>query len=135
VVWSGGQVLSERLLIDTHVFIWLATSDPQLSRRVRDLLFSGQAEAWISVVSWWEIVLKQSRHKSFRLPEPFEAILSRTPLRRLDLAFDIPAYVERLPPVHGDPFDRILVAQAQRDDFTLVTCDGDIPEYPVKTFW
>ena len=121
-------------LIDTHVFVWLATADRRLSKRVRDLLFSGNDEVMISVISPWELVLKQ-RNTAFRLPEPFEVLMARTPLVPLDLAFGTQRLVASLPDIHADPFDRMLIAQSLLHGLTLITGDEQIWKYPLDTFW
>lgn len=123
-----------KLLIDTHVFIWLATDDQRLSKAVRDRLGSPGEDIYLSVVSRWEIGLKQ-RSSDFHLPLPFALLMERSGYRGLGMEFDVPALAERLPEIHADPFDRILIAQALFHDLTLVTADKTIHHYPVPTFW
>ena len=121
-------------LLDTHVLVWLATGDKRLSRAVGELLTTPDIAIFVSVVSEWELVLKQ-RTSSFRLPVPFDLLVERSTFACLDLAFGTPRLVESLPAIHDDPFDRILIAQALYHGYTLVTRDGTIRKYPVPTFW
>ena len=123
-----------KLLIDTHVFIWLATSDTRLSTRATDMLLDPANAVMISVVSRWEIVLKQ-RSTDFRLPVPFDFLVQRSGFMPLNLEFGVPAIAETLPDIHADPFDRMLVAQALASELTLVTADKTVRRYPVSTLW
>ncbi len=88
---------------------------------------------WISVVSGWEYGLKRSRYPH-QLPEPFERMLMHD-YQPLDLTFGLHRYAEDLPAIHNDPFDRMLIAQALKNDLTLVTADKIVRSYPVPTFW
>jgi len=123
-----------KLLVDTHVLIWLATGDKRLTRRAAETLSDPDQEVFVSVVSRWEIALKQ-RTANFRLSLPFDRLLSQSGYKGLDLAFDTPSLLDDLPDIHRDPFDRILVAQALLHDLTLVSGDQQIRRYPVPTLW
>lgn len=123
-----------KLLIDTHVFVWVATGDRRLSDPVKEALFDPDHEVFLSVVSRWEIVLKQ-RNLDFHLPEPFDRLMARSGYEPLDFSFDTPRIIEDLPDIHGDPFDRALVGQALLHEMTLVTRDKILLQYPVPTFW
>ena len=120
-----------RFLIDTHVAIWLLNGDRELDQRVAELLEDPKNEIFISAASIWEAEIKKA---SGRLPWPDDA------LARLDadgigivemLTVDAVA-AARLPAHHGDPFDRMIVAQARRLDLTLVTRDRNIRKYDVR---
>ncbi len=121
-------------LLDTHSFVWLVTRDKRLSPAVIDLVADPENEIFLSVVSRWEIVLKQRRDPGL-LPEPFERAFSRSSFRALDLAFDVPEYLANLPFHHHDPFDRLIIAQALVAGLTLVSRDGIIQKYDVPIFW
>jgi len=123
-----------KLLIDTHVLIWMATGDKRLTRRAADTLSDPDQEVSVSVVSRWEIALKH-RTPGFRMSVPFDRLLRQSGFQGLDLAFDTPSLIEDLPDIHRDPFDRILVAQALLHDLTLISGDRQVRRYPVPTLW
>lgn len=120
-----------RLLLDTHLLIWLAEDDPRLSVRARELIGDPGAEVFFSVASLWELAIKASLGKSdFQV----DASLLRTTLLEngfLELAI-LSAHavaVARLAHIHRDPFDRLLVPQAQIEDLTLLTVDSKVARY------
>ena len=121
-------------LLDTHTFIWLATRDRRLSRAVIDLTADPANDICLSVISRWEIVLKLRRDPKL-LPEPFEAAFARSSFGSLDLAFDVPSHLAKLPYHHNDPFDRLIVAHAMSSGRRLVSRDGNIQKYDVPIFW
>ena len=121
------------LLLDTHVIVWLATGDPRLPSRVRDYVADYDGPLCVSVVSGWEYGTKRAtRPRQFR--ETFEELLMPD-YRRLDFSFDLHVHAERLPPIHRDPFDRMLIAQAVGGSMTLLTADKAVRGYPVSTHW
>jgi len=123
-----------KLLLDTHCWLWAEREPKKLGPRTRALLTNLEHEVYLSVASAWEIVLKVSKEK-LRLPSD-AATYVRSRLRRshilaLDISLDHVLALSSLPILHRDPFDRILVAQAQTDGMTLVTADREIPRYNV----
>ena len=125
-----------RYLLDTNVLIYLLASPAELSSEARRVLET-EPFLLVSKASLWEIGIKQSIGKlklMLSIPEIerqcFERNIQVFPVRS--------AAIERLkslPAIHKDPFDRILVAQAQEDGLTIVTSDRIIPQYPVQTIW
>jgi PIN domain nuclease of toxin-antitoxin system len=122
------------LLLDTNVLIWLATNDRRLSQRVVDRLTRGSDVLFVSVISGWEYGQKRAR-KPDELPRAFDQLVAGLPHERLDFVFDCHRLAEQLPPIHRDPFDRMLIAQAMHHDLTLIASDANIARYPVATFW
>jgi len=122
------------LLLDTNVLIWLVSNDRRLSRRVIDRLSLGKDRLYVSVLSAWEYGQKRSR-KPDELPRTFDQVVAGIPHERLDFTFDCHRFAEQLPPIHRDPFDRMLIAQALQHDLTLVASDKQIAKYAVETFW
>jgi PIN domain nuclease of toxin-antitoxin system len=124
-----------RLLLDTHTFLWFVTRNDKLSAGWRDLIRDPDNAVFLSVVSVWEAVIK---HAAGKLPmdEPPEEYLPRDRERHgiISLPFDEDTirFLARLPSIHKDPFDRILIAQALQHDLTLLTVDADVRAYPVK---
>jgi len=121
-------------LVDTCAFLWLASDDRRLSRTALTTLTDPSAEIYLSVVSRWEIALKQHR-PDFAIFEPFDMMLARSTFRGLDLGFTVPRHLANLPWIHKDPFDRLLVAHAIDAGLTLITSDDDVRKYPVRTLW
>lgn len=124
-----------KLLLDTHVFIWMHGNPDRLSKRARGLLVDADTELFLSVVVTWELGIKIARER-LTLPEPLEAyVISRAQRSRMSwLTIDLPHVLEAvaLPPHHGDPFDRMLVAQARAEGLTLLTADPAIARYDVE---
>ena len=121
-----------RLLLDTHVLLWLAGASERIPKPVHQAIVDAD-ERCVSLASAWEYSAKRARFPD-RLPKPFEALLGPD-FRTLDCAFGLYRYAEELPPIHYDPFDRMLVAQALELGLTLVTADQLLKRYPVATLW
>ena len=123
-----------RLLLDTHVFLWYISADPQLPVPFRDAIRDPANEVYLSVASVWEAVIEYALGKlplpeapSRYLPQQREAHRIETlPIEEAALA-----PLAGLPPLHRDPFDRILIAQAIQHGLTLVTVDDAVRAYPV----
>jgi PIN domain nuclease of toxin-antitoxin system len=120
-----------RLLVDTHLLLWSAASSRRLPKEVRGLLEDAANEVYFSAASLWEIVIKSSlRRTDFRA----DVALLRPALAGMgfaELAVS-GAHAERLaslPPIHKDPFDRMLVAQALSESLTLLTNDRLLGRY------
>lgn len=124
-----------KLLLDTHVFIWMHGDPDRLSRRARDLLVDADTELHLSVVVAWELGIKLARER-LTLPEPLdEYVTTRARRARMSLlSIDLGHVLEAvtLPPHHADPFDRMLVAQARAESLTLLTADTWITRYDVE---
>ncbi len=126
------------LLLDTSALLMLARNDPRLPSRVTSVVATYPGDVYASVVSLWEIGLKASLGK-LALPMSaerfFMACVQKMELRPLDLDVRAAAQSEALPLLHRDPFDRMLVAQAQSLGAVMVTNDADIARYPLRTIW
>ena len=128
-----------RVLLDTRTFLWWTSErGARLSERGRDLLGDGLTGVSFSVVSAWEIAIKVGAGRLV-LPNATERYV---PDRVRHHGFDmLPielSHVFRsgsLPPIHGDPFDRLLVAQAQIEGIPILTADPAISRYDVETIW
>lgn len=122
-----------RLLLDTHLLLWAAASSKRLSREARGLLEDGRNDAYYSAASIWEIAIKTSlRRKDFRVD--LAALLATLPamgLIELPVTAAHAAGVTTLPPIHRDPFDRLLIAQSIAEPLTLVTNDAILERYRV----
>jgi PIN domain nuclease of toxin-antitoxin system len=120
----------------THVFLWFITGNNRLSQKFLDSIRDTNNQVYLSVVSVWEAVIKYHLGK-LPLPHPPESYLPRQ--RSLHQVVSLPldeASVTRLanlPPLHRDPFDRILISQAIEHNLTMVTVDPAILDYSVAT--
>jgi PIN domain nuclease of toxin-antitoxin system len=127
-----------RAILDTHAILWWVTNNPQLSQTVRDIIADSDNTLYLSVASSWEIIIKFNTGK-LPLPEPpTQFIQSCLSVNRFEsLAIDLPhvLQINTLPNHHKDPFDRILIAQAQVENIPILTVDRMIIEYPVQTIW
>ena len=120
-----------RYLLDTHVFIWLVTRRSRLSREVDAVIIDPANQVFVSIASIWEISIKVGLDKMQPLPGEPEELMRMTGLIQLDINVDHAKQAGRLPLHHRDPFDRMLIAQAQVDGLTLITDDRRIQHYDV----
>jgi PIN domain nuclease of toxin-antitoxin system len=126
-----------RILLDSHALIWWATDDPMLSDRARRAITQG-SEVLVSAASAWEIAIKVNLG---RLPSAMDLIadFERTLKSRGFLVLDITAEhgirAGLLPGPHKDPFDRMLIAQAQAENLPIVTNDAIFDGYGVRRLW
>lgn len=127
-----------RALLDTHTFLWWNDEPERLPKRVFELITSDQDEIWFSAVTAWEIAIKHGKGK-LDLPESPEVyVRSRVALdyfSPLPIDVDHAIHVASLPPIHSDPFDRLLVAQAQLERLAVLTSDPNIARYDVEVVW
>lgn len=123
-----------RVLLDTHAALWLLTGDRSLGPGATEAIEDPSVVVLLSAASVWEVAIKRGSGK-LDAPDGFATTLvggGAVPLP-VDLAHA--ARVEHLPDHHRDPFDRLLVAQAQHEGLTLVTRDPLIARYDVATVW
>lgn len=95
-----------RVLLDTHAFLWWISDDPRLSALAREVIANPGNAVLVSAVSAWEIAIKSALGRVFHLPRH-----------------------------HRDPFDRLLVAQAQVEGIPIVSGDREVADYPVEVLW
>lgn len=120
-----------RLLLDTHIALWAISDDPGLSGAARALITSPENEIFVSSATIWEISIKHSLARSNMPVSGREALtyFQESGYRLLSISPEHAAVVETLPPLHADPFDRILVAQALSEPLRLVTHDAQVARY------
>ena len=126
-----------KILFDTHSFIWWGSEPERLSLSAKQLLADSEHEYFLSVISIWEILIKQMSEKlSLRVPLPeILRLCDRAGLQILSVELPHVLALESLPNPHRDPFDRLLIAQAVAEDLTVLTADKVFSEYPIKTIW
>jgi PIN domain nuclease of toxin-antitoxin system len=127
--------MTTSLLLDTHVLIWFAAGDKRLKPDVRLALADPAVDIFVSVVTSWEIAVKQRRSPEYLLPGAIEEVIDQAGFRKLDLEFATPRVLDAFPQLHGDPIDRLLAAQALHHGLRLVTGDRTLRRYPVEILW
>jgi PIN domain nuclease of toxin-antitoxin system len=118
------------LLLDSHVLLWFAAGDARLAREAVTAILDERNAKLVSVASIWELEIKRSKGQ-LAVPADLGARLNPAGFDLLDVTLDHVVRAAELPPHHRDPFDRMLVAQAQSASATLVTADGAIGAYDV----
>ena len=121
-----------RLLLDTHAFLWWLSDWDEIAETTRDAIADPENEVFVSAVSGWEIAIKKAKGRLVA-PDSLSAVVRQKHFEHLPLTFEHAESAAVLPPHHRDPFDRMLVAQAQGDGLVLVTRDARIPLYDVPT--
>jgi PIN domain nuclease of toxin-antitoxin system len=121
-----------KLLLDTHTMIWAFSEPRLLSAQARDAISTTENDVFVSVISPWEIAIKRSK-KRLRAPEELGDAMEAHQFRLLPVLLRHTQAINSMPNHHGDPFDRMLVAQAIIDGLTLVTSDRVMRRYPVAT--
>jgi len=127
-----------KVLVDTHALLWWMGGDARLSGQAREIVEDGANQRLVSIVSLWEIAIKISlgRLPTYgltvsRIAEQLhEQSFAMIPVRLGDLT-----RIEKLPWIHRDPFDRLLIAQALEENVPLLTSDDAIRQYAVQTIW
>lgn len=119
-----------RLLLDTNVLIWWLDDSPRLSLQAREAIAAGEMAVFVSAASLWEIEIKRATGR-LQAPEELEAAVSADGFVELPMTFRHTITAGRLPRLHGDPFDRMLVAQAMTEGLILVTADHLLSQYGV----
>lgn len=126
-------------LLDTCTFLWMTQDPRKLPLVVREVLSNQNSSIFVSSVTAWELGLKVAKNK-LQLPQPmshwFPAVCQRNEVWEIHLTGALAAASTELPPIHADPFDRILVTTALAHHLTILTPDQLISCYPnVKTLW
>lgn len=127
-----------KLLLDTCTFLWIVTDDETLSPESRKLFCYPTNDVFLSAISGWEIMLKYSLGK-LPLPSRPEQFLptqrSLHNIEALPLREEATVHLSKLPALHKDPFDRMLICQAIQHELTILTPDPLITQYAIRTVW
>ncbi len=127
-----------KLLLDTHVFLWLNDDPERLSKTVKDLCVSGEHEYYLSIASPWEMQIKSQLNK-LSLAMPIEELIQKNVqennIQLLPVELAHIAYLSQLPQHHRDPFDRMIIAQAMLEGMTIVSADLAFSAYSVPLVW
>jgi PIN domain nuclease of toxin-antitoxin system len=127
-----------RLLLDTSTFLWVINDASELSPKARDSFVDPENEIYLSSVSAWEIAIKHGLGR-LPLPEPPDRFIpaqrKQHGIDALQLDEEAALHLIRLPVLHKDPFDRMLVCQAIVHHLVVLTPDDLITQYPVRSIW
>ena len=123
-----------RLLLDTHIALWAISDDQRLSARARTMIGDPANDVFVSVASLWEIAIKYARRRGGPNDMPIgseaaEGYFRASGYSLLDLSASHIHALAKLPDLHNDPFDRILLAQAFEEPLHLLTHDQMLPRY------
>lgn len=120
------------LLLDTHLLLWAAGQPEKLSPAAREMIAEPRNELWFSAASLWEITIKRGLGRAdFRVdPHLLRRGLVENDYTELPITSTHVMATAHLPPIHKDPFDRVLIAQAQSEGALLITCDDVVACYP-----
>ena len=121
-----------KILIDTHILLWWPIGSRRLGAKARDLIVADGTDLFISAASWWELSIKRALGRIDLDLSATRRAMERREVEVLPITFDHAEAAAALPPVHTDPFDRMLVAQARVEGLLLLTRDtGLAPDGPM----
>ncbi len=127
-----------RILLDTHAFLWLTSDDMRVSKKAKKLFLDEENEFFLSLASIWEMAIKISLEK-LELNQPLEKFilnqLQENFIDQLTISFRHVTKVRLLPFYHRDPFDRLLIAQAQEEGMAIMSSDTAFDSYDVERLW
>jgi PIN domain nuclease of toxin-antitoxin system len=122
-----------RIILDTHIFLWLIDEDPHLTKDKAQVIVDPKNEVFLSVASIWECVIKYQIGK-LQFPQSPEIYLPRQRskhlIKTLEISEDTIKQLVKLPMIHKDPFDRLIICQSLQYDLTIMTEDRAILNYP-----
>lgn len=127
-----------RYLLDTGVWLWSLWEPERISRPAKEVMADVNQEIFLSAITSCEIAIKAAAGK-LRLAEPPGSLVPRRMteqgLRPLPISHQHALAIYGLPPLHSDPFDRLLVAQASLENLVLITADAMLERYPIEILW
>jgi PIN domain nuclease of toxin-antitoxin system len=127
-----------RLLLDTHTLLWWLSDDPNLPPSARKLMARGSSSLLVSAASAWEIAIKVRSGKlqgAAELAADFAGHLAREQFEPLPITVEHAVRAGLLPGPHRDPFDRMLIAQAQAENVPIISNDAAFDDYRVRRLW
>ena len=124
-------------LLDTHTLLWWSTEIENLSSSAQEIIEDESNAIFFSVASIWEIQIKVQLGK-LKIPEPLGSLVAKQQENGLLILSIAPQHIyaiDNLPYHHKDPFDRMLIAQANEEDLVIITKDSKVVQYDVETLW
>ncbi len=122
----------QRLLLDTHAFVWCLSDVSKLAEDARAAIADPRNDVFVSAITGWEIAVKRAKGR-MTAPDNLSAMIEERGFTHLPLTFHHAEQAGNLPTHHKDPFDRFLIAQARAEGLVLVTRDARIPLYGIRT--
>ena len=123
-----------RLLLDAHAFLWWVTDSSRLSDAARGAISESANDIAVGTGSLWELTIKRTLGK-LDFPFDFEAVLRDEGFDLLAINYGHLRTLEHLPLHHGDPFDRLLIAQATAENLPIITNDRAFARYDISVVW
>ena len=127
-----------RYLLDTHAFLWFVLDDKRISTKAKSIIEDSKNEIYFSAASAWEMSIKTKLGR-LKLGGNLEAFiieqLTANSFGPLTITITHALYTEKLPQIHKDPFDRIMISQSKLENLVLITGDKKIREYKVPIVW
>ncbi len=124
-------------LLDTNALLFFLYDSEKLSKKASEVIYCNDEKISVSIVSMWEIAIKSSIGK-LEIKSSISKIADTCEKEQLDILSVKPVHLDEishLPPIHGDPFDRLIISQAITENLVIITKDGIIPQYNVKVLW
>lgn len=121
-----------RLLLDTHTLLWWLADDKALGERARQLIANPDNHVYVSAATAWEIAIKKNKGL-LQAPDDIDGIVADEGFEKLPITLFHGEQAGRLPEIHRDPFDRMLIAQAQAEGLEIITADTEISRYGIRT--
>jgi len=124
-------------LLDTHAFLWFVDGNPMLPLKIRKVIQNPETMKFVSIASLWEIAIKTGKDKLL-LTKPFETLPEYIEVNKFILLPVLPRHLfelKELPHRHGDPFDRLIIAQAITESLTIISADKQFKDYPADVAW
>ena len=124
-------------LLDTNALLFFLYDSEKLSKKASEVIYCNDDKISVSIVSMWEIAIKSSIGK-LEIKSSISKIADTCEKEQLDILSIKPFHLDeisKLPPIHGDPFDRLIISQAITENLVIITKDRTIPQYNVKVLW
>lgn len=124
-------------LLDTNALLYFLYDSEKLSKKASEIIYRNDEKISVSIASMWEIAIKSSIGK-LEIKSSISRIAETCEKEQLEILSIKPFHLDeirQLPPIHGDPFDRLIISQAITENLVIITKDGTIPQYNVKVLW
>lgn len=124
-------------LLDTNALLYFLYDSTRLSEKASDIIYRSNEKIHVSIASFWEIAIKSSIRKLV-IKSSISKIAETCEKEQFEILSIKPLHLDnirQLPRIHGDPFDRLLISQAMTEKLVIVTKDGTMPQYDIKTVW
>lgn len=124
-------------LLDTNALLYFLYDNTKLSKKASDIIYRDNEKIHVSIASFWEIAIKSSIGKLV-IKSSISKIAETCEKEQFEILSIKPLHLDnirQLPRIHSDPFDRLIISQAMTENLVIITKDGTIPQYDIKTIW